>query len=205
MATDFPNNPTDGVTTHTIGGIVFIYSGGAWRGYAASIGSSGYSGYSATNISGFSGYSGANGISGFSGYSGISGFSGYSGFSRSGFSGYSGLSGFSGFPSPGGITGTGTVDRIVKFTSSNTVGNSTIYNDPGGPAKTVFLDGIVEIKDLNDPNNYARFSKDVNNPSSGFVYTGSDGYLRLKPYTYTWMNCGFALNRSTKSSPKSSS
>jgi hypothetical protein len=94
---------------------------------AATSGTSGTSGSSGSN--GSSGTSGSDGSSGTSGSSGSNGSSGTSG--SSGSNGSSGTSGSSGTAGTSGtsITTSGTNNTVVKFTSSSTVGNSSITDD----------------------------------------------------------------------------
>ena len=93
-------------------------------GAAGASGTSGTSG--AAGASGTSGTSGAAGASGTSGTSGAAGASGTSGTSgAAGASGTSGTSGLSG----GGLTGSGTVDYLPKWTGSNSLSStSSVYN-----------------------------------------------------------------------------
>ena len=97
---------------------------------AASSGTSGSSGSNGTN--GSSGTSGSNGTNGSSGTSGSNGTNGSSG--TSGSNGTNGSSGSSGSNGTNGSSGTsvsvsGDNNKIVKFTSASTVGNSTITDD----------------------------------------------------------------------------
>ena len=108
-------------------------------GSSGSNGSSGTSGSSGSNgSSGTSGSSGSNGSSGTSGSSGSSGTAGTSGSSgsngSSGSSGSNGSSGTSGSSGSNGSSGTsittsGTNNKVVKFTSASTVGDSSITDD----------------------------------------------------------------------------
>jgi hypothetical protein len=100
------------------------------NGFNGSNGSSGSSGSS--GISGTSGTSGATGTSGTSGATGTSGTSGATG--TSGTSGATGTSGTSGATGTSGTSGasvsvSGTNNRVVKFTSSTTIGNSNASDD----------------------------------------------------------------------------
>ena len=102
-------------------------------------GSSGTSGSNGTNgSSGTSGSNGTNGSSGTSGSNGTNGSSGSSGSNgtngSSGSNGTNGSSGTSGSNGTNGSSGTsvsvsGDNNKIVKFTSASTVGNSTITDD----------------------------------------------------------------------------
>ena len=110
-----------------ISGISGISGQSGISGISGISGRSGVSGISGTD--GTSGRSGISGISGISGQSGISGISGQSG--QSGISGVSGISGRSGISGVSGISGqavavAGTTDYLVKFTSSSTIGNTTV-------------------------------------------------------------------------------
>ena len=106
---------------------------------AASSGTSGSSGSNGTNgSSGTSGSNGTNGSSGTSGSNGTNGSSGSSGSNgtngSSGSNGTNGSSGTSGSNGTNGSSGTsvsvsGDNNKIVKFTSASTVGNSTITDD----------------------------------------------------------------------------
>jgi hypothetical protein len=102
-------------------------------GSSGSNGSSGTSGSSGSNgSSGSSGTSGTSGSSGTSGTSGSSGSNGSSGTSgSSGSNGSSGTSGSSGSNGSSGtsITTSGTNNKVVKFTSASTVGDSSITDD----------------------------------------------------------------------------
>ena len=102
-------------------------------------GSSGTSGSS--GISGSSGTSGTRGSSGSSGTSGTRGSSGSSGTSGTrGSSGSSGISGSSG-TSGTSVSTTGTTNRITKFTSATTIGDSNA-SDNG----TIFQIDTVNAK-----------------------------------------------------------
>ena len=96
-------------------------------------GSSGTSGSNGTN--GSSGSNGTNGSSGSSGSNGTNGSSGSNGTNgSSGSSGSNGTNGSSGSNGTNGSSGTsvsvsGDNNKIVKFTSASTVGNSTITDD----------------------------------------------------------------------------
>ena len=102
-------------------------------------GSSGTSGSNGTNgSSGTSGSNGTNGSSGSSGSNGTNGSSGSNGTNgssgTSGSNGTNGSSGTSGSNGTNGSSGTsvsvsGDNNKIVKFTSASTVGNSTITDD----------------------------------------------------------------------------
>ena len=96
-------------------------------GSSGSSGTAGTSGSSGSN--GSSGSSGSNGSSGTSGSSGSNGSSGTSG--SSGSNGSSGTSGSSGSNGSSGtsITTSGTNNKVVKFTSASTVGDSSITDD----------------------------------------------------------------------------
>ena len=89
--------------------------------------SSGTSGSNGTN--GSSGTSGSNGTNGSSGSNGTNGSSGSSG--SNGTNGSSGSSGSNGTNGSSGtsITTSGTNNKVVKFTSSSTVGDSLITDD----------------------------------------------------------------------------
>ena len=90
-------------------------------------GSSGSSGSNGTN--GSSGSNGTNGSSGSSGSNGTNGSSGTSG--SNGTNGSSGSSGSNGTNGSSGtsITTSGTNNKVVKFTSASTVGDSSITDD----------------------------------------------------------------------------
>ena len=94
---------------------------------AASSGTSGSSGSNGTN--GSSGTSGSNGTNGSSGSSGSNGTNGSSG--SNGTNGSSGTSGSNGTNGSSGtsVSVSGDNNKIVKFTSASTVGNSTITDD----------------------------------------------------------------------------
>lgn len=115
-------------------------------GTSATAGSSGTSGAAGTSGSsgatGTSGTSGNNGTSGSSGSSGTSATAGSSGTSgvgspgTSGSSGASGTSGSSGNSGTSGSSGTsvsvsGTTNRLVKFTSASTIGNTSTVHESG--------------------------------------------------------------------------
>jgi hypothetical protein len=123
----------------------------ASSGSSGTSGSNGSSGTSGSNgssgTSGSSGSSGSSGTSGSSGSNGSSGTSGSSGSSgSSGTSGSSGSSGTSGSSGSSGSSGTsvsvsGTSNVLVKFTSTSTVGNSTITDD----GTTVTIGGNLTV------------------------------------------------------------
>ena len=94
-------------------------------GTSATAGSSGTSGVGSPGTSGSSGSSGSSGTAGSSGTSGNSGTSGSSG--ASGASGTSGSAGSSG----SSVSVSGTTNRIVKFTSASTIGNTSTVHESG--------------------------------------------------------------------------
>ena len=94
-------------------------------GTSATAGSSGTSGVGSPGTSGTSGSSGSSGTAGSSGTSGNSGTSGSSG--ASGASGTSGSAGSSG----SSVSVSGTTNRIVKFTSASTIGNTSTVHESG--------------------------------------------------------------------------
>ena len=102
----------------TISGSLYVTTDVVINGTSYTAATSGSSGSSGT--SGSSGSSGTSGSSGSNGSSGTSGSSGSSG--TSGSSGSNGSSGTS-------ITTSGTNNKVVKFTSTSTVGDSSISDD----------------------------------------------------------------------------
>ena len=119
--------------TLVLNGVSFSAMTSGTSGSNGTNGSSGTSGSNGTNgSSGSSGSSGSNGTNGSSGSSGSNGTNGSSGSSGSnGTNGSSGSSGSNGTNGSSGtsITTSGTNNKIVKFTSASTVGNSTITDD----------------------------------------------------------------------------
>ena len=100
------------------------------NGSSGSSGSNGTNGSSGSNgTDGSSGTSGSNGTNGSSGSNGTNGSSGSSG--SNGTNGSSGTSGSNGTNGSSGtsITTSGTNNKVVKFTSSSTVGDSLITDD----------------------------------------------------------------------------
>ena len=103
-------------------------------------GTSGSNGSNGTNgTNGSSGTSGSNGTNGSSGTSGTNGSSGSSGSNgSSGTSGSNGTNGSSGTS----ITTSGTNNKVVKFTSNSTVGDSQITDD----GTTVTIPGSLVVQ-----------------------------------------------------------
>jgi hypothetical protein len=108
-----------------------ILNGQSYTGQTS--GTSGSSGSNGTN--GSSGTSGSNGTNGSSGSNGTNGSSGSSGSNgTNGTSGSNGTNGSSGSNGTNGSSGTsittsGTNNKVVKFTSASTVGDSSITDD----------------------------------------------------------------------------
>jgi hypothetical protein len=107
--------------TLVMNGVSFSAMTSGTSGSNGTNGSSGTSGSNGTN--GSSGTSGSNGTNGSSGSSGSNGTNGSSG--SSGSSGSNGTNGSSGTS----ITTSGTNNKVVKFTSTSTVGDSSITDD----------------------------------------------------------------------------
>ena len=105
-------------------------------GTSATAGSSGTSGVGSPGTSGSSGESGTSGSSGTSATAGSSGTSGVGSPGTSGSSGASGTSGSSGNSGTSGSSGasvsvSGTTNRLVKFTSASTIGNTSTVHESG--------------------------------------------------------------------------
>ena len=119
--------------TLVLNGVSFSAMTSGTSGSNGTNGSSGTSGSNGTNgSSGSSGSSGSNGTNGSSGSSGSNGTNGSSGSSGSnGTNGSSGSSGSNGTNGSSGtsITTSGTNNKVVKFTSASTVGDSSITDD----------------------------------------------------------------------------
>ena len=117
-----------------------LNASGGGGGTSGTSGNNGLSGTSGTSgNSGSSGSSGNNGTSGSSGTSATAGSSGTSGVGSPGTSGSSGASGTSGSSGNSGTSGSsgtsvsvsGTTNRLVKFTSASTIGNTSTVHESG--------------------------------------------------------------------------
>jgi hypothetical protein len=147
-------------------------------------GSSGTSGVNGTSgVSGTSGTSGVNGAAGTSGVSGTSGSSGVNGINgTSGTSGANGTSGVSGTSGTSGSSGTsvsvsGTTNTVVKFTSSTTIGNSTITDN--GTTVSILNSAYSDVLRVGSSSNSLYF-----NPDGGGVgiASGAGGYTNQGIY-----------------------